>query len=245
MAFFGIICLRGMLMFIKKVTNYFDNWNNFEKCFLVVGLIITIFTSIIFNGSVINTLYAIFYFITCLLIAKGKVECFYFGIISAILYIFISCGQGYYGELIITLFSTFPALIVGFISWIKHIDNENVIVVSTLSKKEILISILSQIILFWIYYYILKSINTSELFISSLSIMFSFLGVYYGIRRCKFSMYCFVIDDLVAICMWFIPLINGQIGLFSVFICQILLLISDIYGVYNWEIIKQRQKGKK
>ena len=53
------------------------------------------------------------------------------------------------------------------------------------------------------------------------------------------------IDDLVAICMWFSPLINGQIGLFSVFICQILLLISDIYGVYNWEIIKQRQKGKK
>ena len=64
-------------MFIKKVTNYFDNWNNFEKCFLVVGLIITIFTSIIFNGSVINTLYAIFYFITCLLIAKGKVEIVY------------------------------------------------------------------------------------------------------------------------------------------------------------------------
>ena len=75
--------------------------------------------------------------------------------------------------------------------------------------------------------------------------MFSFLGVYYGIRRCKLSMYCFIIDDLVAICMWFIPLINGQIGLFSVIICQILLLISDIYGVYNWEIIKQRQKGKK
>ena len=56
---------------IKK---YFEDWNKFEKSFLICGLLTSIISSIIFNGTVIDTLYTSLYLITALLMSKGKVE---------------------------------------------------------------------------------------------------------------------------------------------------------------------------
>ena len=55
---------------IKK---YFEDWNKFEKSFLICGLLTSIISSIIFNGTVIDTLYTSLYLITALLMSKGKV----------------------------------------------------------------------------------------------------------------------------------------------------------------------------
>ena len=38
------------------VKKYFEDWNKFEKSFLICGLLTSIISSIIFNGTVIDTL---------------------------------------------------------------------------------------------------------------------------------------------------------------------------------------------
>ena len=50
---------------------------------------------------------------------------------------------------------------IGIISWLRHQDKEeDTVIISSLSKKEITIALLSQLVLFWIYYFILKAFNT-------------------------------------------------------------------------------------
>lgn len=227
---------------IKK---YFEDWNLFEKTFLICGLLTSILSAIIFKGTLIDTLYTSLYLITALLMSKGKVECYFVGFVSVFFYGIISYNQGYYGELLITAFLTFPIMIIGIVSWLRHQDKEDdTVIISSLSKKEIAIALLSQILLFWIYYFILKAFNTDLLVISTLSIVTSVLASYFEARRSELSLFCYIANDLVIIVLWLIPIINGKTELISVLVGPILLLINDIYGSWNWKRLKKQQKEK-
>lgn len=227
------------------VKNYFSDWTRFELTFLICGLMASILSSILFNGTVIDTLYTSSYLITALLMAKGKVECYFVGFVSVFFYGIVSYNQAYYGELLITIFLTFPIMIIGIISWLRHQDKEDdVVIISSLSKKEITIALASQLILFWIYYFILKAFNTGLLVISSLSVVTSVLASYFEARRSELSLYCYIANDLIIITLWLIPIVGGDTTLISVLVGPILLLINDIYGSYNWRRLKKEQAEK-
>ena len=219
---------------MQYIYNYFKDWNLFEKLYLFVGIVVGILTSIIFNGTIIDSLYTVTYLTTAILMSKGKVESYFIGIISVFFYGIVSYNQGYYGELLITIFLTFPMMIIGIISWLKHQDkDEDVVIISSLSKKEIVFAFSSQLILFWVYYFLLKAFNTDLLMISSLSIVTSVLATYFEARRSELSLFCYVANDLILITLWMIPIINGVTSLISVLIGPMLLLVNDIYGSYN------------
>lgn len=230
---------------MQYIYNYFKDWNLFEKLYLFVGIVVGILTSIIFNGTIIDSLYTVTYLTTAILMSKGKVGSYFIGIISVFFYGIVSYNQGYYGELLITIFLTFPMMIIGIISWLKHQDkDEDVVIISSLSKKEIVFAFSSQLILFWVYYFLLKAFNTDLLMISSLSIVTSVLATYFEARRSELSLFCYVANDLILITLWMIPIINGDTSLISVLIGPMLLLVNDIYGSYNWKRLKDIQKGK-
>lgn len=230
---------------MQYIYNYFKDWNLFEKLYLFVGIVVGILTSIIFNGTIIDSLYTITYLTTAILMSKGKVESYFIGIISVFFYGIVSYNQGYYGELLITIFLTFPMMIIGIISWLKHQDkDEDVVIISSLSKKEIVFAFSSQLILFWVYYFLLKAFNTDLHMISSLSIVTSVLATYFEARRSELSLFCYVANDLILITLWMIPIINGDTSLISVLIGPMLLLVNDIYGSYNWKRLKDIQKVK-
>ncbi len=230
---------------MQYIYNYFKDWNLFEKLYLFVGIVVGILTSIIFNGTIIDSLYTVTYLTTAILMSKGKVESYFIGIISVFFYGIVSYNQGYYGELLITIFLTFPMMIIGIISWLKHQDkDEDVVIISSLSKKEIVFAFSSQLILFWVYYFLLKAFNTDLLMISSLSIVTSVLATYFEARRSELSLFCYVANDLILITLWMIPIINGDTSLISVLIGPMLLLVNDIYGSYNWKRLKDIQKEK-
>ena len=232
-------------MMIKHIKNYFSDWTKFELCFLIFGLSVSILSSIFFHGNIIDILYTSLYFVTALLMSKGKVECYFVGFVSVFFYAFISYNQGYYGELLITAFLTFPIMIIGIVSWLKHQDKEeNIVLISTLSKKELIISLISQIPLYFIYYLILKLFNTDLIIISTFSVVTSVLASYYEARRSDLSLPCYIANDLVIITLWLIPILNGSTNLISVLVGPCLLLMNDIYGTYNWQRLKKHQKDK-
>lgn len=230
---------------MKYISNYFKDWNLFEKLYLFVGILVGILTSIIFNGTIIDSLYTITYLTTAILMSKGKVESYFVGFFSVFFYGIVSYNQGYYGELLITIFLTFPIMIIGIISWLRHQDKEDdVVIINTLSKKEIILVIGSQLFLFWAYYFLLKIFNTDLLILSSCSIVTSVLASYFEARRSELSLFCYIANDLILITLWIIPIIKGNTTLISVLVGPILLLINDIYGSYNWKKLKNKQKEK-
>jgi len=217
------------------------DWTRFELYFLLIGTLLAIIITPIFNGTIIDLIYTLLYFWTALLLAKGKYSCYIIGIISTFFYSYVSYVNNYYGEIIISMFCTLPLMIIGLINWLKHQDNTNTVIIKEITKKELIIVLLSQIIMFAGYYYLLKIFNTNNLIVSSLSIVASLLATYLTARRSEYGFVGFIINDLILITLWGLPIINGNLSLIPVLLCPFLLLINDIYGVYNWKKLKEKQ----
>lgn len=219
-------------------------WTKFEKIFLLLGTLIAIILTALFKGTIIDLGYTLLYFWTALLLAKGKYSCYIIGIISTFFYAYVSYTNTYYGEVIISMCCTLPLMIIGLINWLKHQDNSNTVIIKDVTKKELIIVLLSQVILFGGYYYLLQTFNTNNVFVSSLSIVASLIATYLTARRSEYGFIGFIINDIILITLWSLPVIQGNFSIIPVLLCPVLLLINDIYGAYNWKKIKVRQKGE-
>ncbi len=222
----------------------FKGWNLFEKLFLFLGTLAAALVSFVFKGTWIDLGYALLYFWTALLLAKGKYSCYIIGIISTFFYAYVSYSNTYYGEMVIALCCTLPLMVVGLVNWIRHQDNEKIVIIKCITKKEIILVLISQAIMFFGYYYLLKTFNTSNLLVSTISVVASIIATYLTARRSEYGFIGFIINDIILIVLWSIPVFNGNLSIIPVLICPVLLLINDIYGVYNWRRIKIKQKTR-
>ena len=223
---------------------YFKDWTKFESIFLFIGTVLAFVLTPLFKGTIIDLLYTLLYFWTALLLAKGKYSCYIIGIVSTFFYSYVSYTNNYYGEIIISIFCTLPLMIVGLINWLKHQDDTNTVIIKEITKKELITVLLSQLLMFGIYYYILKLFNTSNLIVSTLSIIASLIATYLTARRSEYGFVGFIINDLILITLWGIPVITGDLTLIPVLLCPLLLLLNDVYGVYNWKKLKEKHEGK-
>ena len=220
------------------------DWTKFEKLFLAGGTFAAVFLTVLFGGQIVDLVYTLLYFWTALLLAKGKYACYIIGIISTFFYAYVSCSNYYYGETIIAICLTLPLMIVGLANWLKHQDKKKIVVIKEISIKELIILVVSQIFMSFGYYYLLKFFNTNNLIISTISVVVSLIATYLAARRSEYGFVGFIINDIILIILWSIPLISGNIGVVTILLCPILLLINDTYGVYNWKKIKRRQMKK-
>ena len=221
----------------------FKNWTTFEKIFLILGTIIACVLTFIFKGTWIDLGYTLLYFWTALLLAKGKYSCYIIGIISTFFYAFVSYSNSYYGEVIIAMCCTLPLMVIGLVNWLKHQDSTNTVIIKEITKKELIIVLISQVVLFYGYYSLLKFFNTNNLLVSTFSVIASVIATYLTARRSEHGFVGFIINDIILIVLWSIPVINGNTNIIPVLLCPTLLLINDIYGVYNWKRIKNKQRG--
>ena len=220
------------------------NWTTFEKIFLLIGTILAIVLTFMFKGTWIDLGYTLLYFWTALLLAKGKYSCYIVGIISTFFYAFVSYSNSYYWEVIIAMCCTLPLMVIGLINWLKHQDSTNTVIIKEITKKELLLVLLSQAIMFTGYYFLLKVFNTNNLLVSTFSVVASIIATYLTARRSEHGFIGFIINDIILIILWSIPAIKGNTNIIPVLLCPVLLFINDIYGVYNWKKIKNNQTIK-
>lgn len=221
----------------------FKEWTKFEKILLFGSIILVALIGIIFKADVLTTICSIVGIITALLLAKGKNLGQLFGILITILYSIVSFNNKFYGEVLIYLVLMLPMYIIGIVSWVKHQNKDtNTVDVNKINKNEWLLVSVIAIIVFIGIYFLLKSFNTNELVVSTISVVASLFAIYLQIRRSRFSFYFYIINDLILMVLWGIPVILGNILVLPMVFNPIINLINDSYGVYNWKRLEQKQK---
>lgn len=221
----------------------FKDWTKLERVLLFGSVILVSIVGIIFKSDVLTTICSIVGIVTALLLAKGKKLGQIFGLLISLLYSIVSFKNGFYGEVIIYLCIMFPMYIIGIISWIKHQNNQtNTVELNNIKMKEWIIVFIVSIIAFIGINILLKIFNTKELFISSLSVIDSLFAIYLSVRRSKYSFYFYVVNDIILIVLWGLPVINGNFILIPMVFNPIINLINDSYGIYNWKKLEKLQK---
>ncbi|HPX32371.1 MAG TPA: nicotinamide riboside transporter PnuC [Erysipelotrichaceae bacterium] len=224
----------------------FNGWNLFEKAFLIGGSIITLLLAILSKSNFLSTVYGLLCVGSAIYIAKGKVIGNFFGIVSSLIYSYLSYQHQLYSEVIVSLFLILPITIYGFISWLKNQNADTqTITIKKLEKSELILAIFSQVIMYFAYYHLLKYFNTEMLYISALSICISVLAFYFLSRMTPITYYAFVLKDIIALSLWIYPLLKGETTTFAVFFSNIIFLINDIYGIFSWKALAKKQSQNK
>ncbi len=222
---------------------YFKLWNKFEISLVAVGTIVIILVDFIFQSEILAIICSILNVVTAMLQAKGKVESRFVAILGCITYSYISYKNMYYGEVIFYIIIMLPMSICGIISWLLHKDEKtNLVEVNKVSLNEWKIILVGSIVLFCLFYNILKFLNTSELLISTFYMIVSLLSIYLLVRRSKYSFVFYIINDIILIILWILPIISGNLIFVPMVIDPLILLLNDSYAIKNWNEFEKFQK---
>lgn len=222
--------------------DYFKLWNKFEMILVLLGTVGVIVFGCIFKSTILVMIYSITCIITAMLQAKGRVESQFMSILVCLIYSYISYTNRYYGEVIFYMIIMLPMSIGGIISWLTNkSDKTKSVEVNKIKFKECIFIAIISVMSFIGLYYILKFFNTSELVVSTFSMIASLLAVYLLVRRSKYCFIFYLINDIILIILWGLPIISGNLLFIPMVIDPFILLISDSYGVFNWNKIEKEQ----
>jgi nicotinamide mononucleotide transporter len=105
--------------YLNWITKYFKDWDLYEKIWLLISTIIIITLSIYWKDSIIGVIASLTGVWCVILIAKGKISNYYFGILNVITYAYVAFHQQYYGEVMLNLIYFLPMQFVGIYLWTK------------------------------------------------------------------------------------------------------------------------------
>lgn len=228
--------------FSKSVWGY----NFLDLILVLVGLISVITTSIIFGSSWLIIVNSVLGILTVFTQAKGKVITQFIGIAWFVFYIVMAVQQSYYGEAILYGTIMIPMYIYGVIHWLSHRDKKGnfVIVRKNLPAKEWLFMFLGLSILSVGIYFLLSSLNTAQLWLSTIAFCTMLPCVYLLIRRCKWNQLFFLINDIVLFFLWQILVLKGNLTFLPIMCYQVCQIIYDAYGFIEWIKLEKKQKAK-
>ena len=229
---------------MKKALSYFS------KAEIILWLsssaLITIFFCLFDRNDFISLSASLLGVTSLIFCAKGNPIGQVLVIIFSLFYAIISFQCSYYGELITYVGMTLPMAIFSLVSWIKNPYDKSKgseVKVGTLKKSDVVIMCLLAISLTIIFYFILKSLGTANLLVSTISIATSFSASFLMFKRSPYYALAYSINDIILIILWTMASVV-DISYLSVTVCFIAFLANDIYGFINWKNILKRQNNK-
>ena len=229
----------GLKKVVKYTKNYFKDWNLFEKSWLLIFSLVNIYLFFAWKDSIIGLIASLTGMICVVLVAKGRISNYYFGIINVILYAYISFQNKYFGEVMLNFFYFLPMQFIGLYFWKKHSDKSKTrddVKIKFLSLKSRLNWLLISVFGVFFYGLFLKYLGGTLPFIDSTSTILSIIAMILMVKRVIEQWILWIAIDVVSIFMWFYILAQGGNEI-SMLIMWSAFLVNAIYGLYNWNKI--------
>jgi len=232
---------------MKKYLTSFKTLTKFEKGLWLTSLAVTLLSyalSFLFSGGgdLLNLIASLIGVTALIFVAKGLVLGQLLTVVFSFFYGIISVLFSYYGEMITYLFMTTPMAIVAAIEWIKNpYKDTQEVKVHKVTKKQLAVMWLLALLVTVLFYFMLKTLNTANLFFSTLSITTSFVASYLTFLRSPYYAIGYSTNDVVLIVLWILASVE-DISYLPMVACFIMFLFNDLYGFYNWRQMQKRQK---
>lgn len=223
----------------------FKNFTKFETFYLIFGLLTNYIIGYLTKSTFISLVSATCSIFNAIFMAKGSFVGYFFALFETITYILTSWSQHYYSEVIVNVFGLLPLTIYGLINWLKNQNKEtNTVNIKQLSVKEVAIVVLSQVIMSFGYYQLLKYFNNDMLLISTINLAFTILGIYFNSRASVLTFVVYILNCVFKATLWVAPILKGDYSNTPVLVATLLYFISDTYGLINWTRLRKIQQNE-
>jgi len=228
---------------MNKIRNFFADWTLFEKIWLSVFTLIILVLSLYWKDSVIGVIASLTGIWNVVLVAKGKVSNYYFGMIAVTTYAYVAYNQHYYGEVMLNMLYFLPMQFVGLYFWNKKraANQSSQIKVSYMPNKQRVFWLLITLTAIFLYGLVLKKLGGNLPFFDSASTVMSVIAMILMVFIFVEQWILWILVDIITITMWIKVLLNGGNDI-AILIMWTAFLVNAIYGLYNWVQLEKRTK---
>lgn len=220
---------------VKFLKEEFRSFGKYERFLFPLVLVVTVLISVLIGDNKIALVSALCGMSYTILAGKGKVSCYFIGIIGTFCYSYIAFINGFWGNLSLYMLYYLPMEIIGIFKWKKHLKRETREVVKTnLSKKDRYIYISIVLTGSGLLSVVLNLMGDSNSIIDATTTVMSIAGQLLTVKRCVEQWYVWFIVNLLSLVMWVVAYINGS-NCFATIIMWAVYLVLSVYFLVGWK----------
>jgi len=213
----------------------FSGWKRLEVIALISILLLIFVNAVLVNDSPIAVISAVCGIMYTVIAGKGKISCYFFGLIGSSFYGYLAFHHALYGNLFLYVGYYIPMQILGFFQWQKHLDKTTHEIIKTrLSKSELVRVVLISIFGCLVAISILKYFKDGCCYIDGITTVLSLVGMYLTVKRCIEQWIVWTIVNVLSILMWVGVVMHGG-KTYSTVIMWIVYLVLGIYFFFKWK----------
>ena len=104
---------------------FLSGWKPFEVAWVVIFLAAQIIAYVLMPDSPLGMISGIAGILCVVLVSKGKISNYFFGLIFAYTYFYVSWGSNFLGEMNTALYVYIPSQFIGYFMWKQNMQNDN------------------------------------------------------------------------------------------------------------------------
>jgi nicotinamide mononucleotide transporter len=223
----------------------FKNWTRFEIGWLLTFTLVNIYLFFAWEDSLIGLVSSISGMLCVVLVAKGKIANYYFGIVQTLTYAYIAYGYGLYGEVMLNALFYFPVQFIGIYMWKKNKPDQGVegedVSIQSLTKKGWIYTILLMLSLTIAYGFFLKYLGGNIVWTDSATNVLSIAAQILMLKRYTEQWILWISVNILSIFLWVSALVTQGGNDFSMLVMWSAFLVNSIYGYINWRKLSIKQ----
>ena len=222
-----------MNKFREWIAGECSGWKTAEVIWFSFCVAATIIAAVILNDSFSGIAAAVTGILYTLLAGKGKISCYFFGIINSLLYGWLSYKERLYGEGMLNWGWYFPMMFVGIFCWGKNLSENQIIRKTTLGLTGKIICYVLSLTGIAIYAFILYIMGDSQPVLDSATTVLSVTAMVLTVLRCADQWILWTIVNILSVWMWFrVFQIDGKsVALLSMWLVA---LANGIIFYFQW-----------
>lgn len=223
------------------------DWTKFEKTWLLISTSAILLLSFIWDDTLIGTIASLTGILAVVLVAKGKISSYYFGLIQAITYGYVAYGYNLIGEAQLNWIVYAPLQIIGFVLWKKNqnkletTNNGADIEAKRLTPYGWLLLAVGTTSLYFLYSGYLIDQNATLAGLDALAVILSIVAQILMVLRYVEQWILWIVINVITISLWATVLFTTGGNDYTILAMWIAFLLNSIYGYINWRKISKER----
>lgn len=212
----------------------FGGWKPFEAAWLLLFIAVQIGIYIYNPDSILAMVSGIAGIICNVFVSKGKISNYFFGLIFAYTYFYISLGANFLGEMNTTLYVYIPAQFIGYFLWKANMQkeqNSDAVIAKALTIKGWVGLLAFLIIGTLLFVELLNYYGGSSTGLDGLSTIIVIAAQVLMVLRYREQWLLWIVLNIISIALWAEN--TAMYVMYSAY------LLNSLYGYYNWSKLQK------
>ncbi|HHV03707.1 MAG: nicotinamide riboside transporter PnuC [Bacteroidales bacterium] len=208
--------------------------------FLLIAIVTLNFVVFFITGEwdMLSTVATVSGVLCVVLVAKGHISNYLFGLIQVSLYTYLSWGVGYWGEVVLNGLYYVPMQFIGFFMWRKRTreGSRTCVRAKNLTERQRLVLFIVCAALIALGGFVLKYYGDPAPFLDSTTTFLSIVAMFLMVKTYSEQWYLWITVNVATIIMWGMAYFReGQASHLIIASMWCVYLLNSVHGLFVWK----------